>query len=425
MKNCIFTIVAKNYIGLAKILEQSVSQHCPEADFRIFVVDPFEKRPDELSDNILFVKETAGYGDAEWTDMAFKYDLTEMCTAVKPACFQHLFREDYDNVIYFDPDIYVFSSLDVIFEKLSRYSVVLTPQIANIHVDYRGEHPEWAMNVNGIFNLGFCAMHRSATTDTVLAWWRRRLMDNCFTDRSVGNFTDQKWMDWMPGLLGNEALFVCRHLGMNVAPWNFFERELFMSGAQLCVRGRGDEGHDEAVPLVFFHFAGYDYSQLKQGHIVRKRIENLQEYADIALATEVYMHVIRNNAETFDAYITQDYSYGTFENGQRIDSFHRRLYHGLTLNGRQYANPFGTGDDSFFHALKKKGMIVPEKIDNLTQRNISNLEGKRRMIHRLFGMLYRLMGYKRYALFVKSLYNYCRPEMHTFLVEKHTKKIKK
>ena len=30
MNNCIFTICAKNYIGLAKILEKSLKQHNPE-----------------------------------------------------------------------------------------------------------------------------------------------------------------------------------------------------------------------------------------------------------------------------------------------------------------------------------------------------------------------------------------------------------
>ena len=57
-------------------------------------------------------------------------------------------------------------------------------------------------------------------------------------------------------------------------------------------------------------------------------------------------------------------------------------------------------------------------MDQLTQRNISNIDKKREQIAILFKMLYWVLGYKRYSLFVKSLYNYCRPEMHTFLVKK-------
>ncbi|MDT3388839.1 MAG: hypothetical protein LIR46_13950, partial [Bacteroidota bacterium] len=108
--------------------------------------------------------------------MAFKYDLTEFCTSVKPGCMQYLFKQGYENVIYMDPDIFVFAPLDEIFVKLQDYDVVLTPQIAGIHEDYTGELPEWAMNVNGVFNLGFCAMRQSNISNNILRWWHKRLL---------------------------------------------------------------------------------------------------------------------------------------------------------------------------------------------------------------------------------------------------------
>jgi rRNA processing protein Gar1 len=68
--------------------------------------------------------------------------------------------------------------------------------------------------------------------------------------------------------------------------------------------------------------------------------------------------------------------------------------------------------------LQEKGMVIAENTDKLSQRNISNIDKKRKQIGRLFSLLYKVMGYKRYMLFVKSLYNYCRPELHTFLIHK-------
>ncbi|MBP3726650.1 MAG: hypothetical protein J6I60_05475 [Bacteroidaceae bacterium] len=416
MNTCIFTIVAKNYIGLAKMLEQSLRQY-HEVDFRIYVVDEPTADTPPLPDNTFYVKDCAAYSQEQWTDMAFKYDLTEFCTAVKPACFQHVFQAHYDSAIYFDPDIYVFSPLTPILEALEQHSIVLTPQIANVHVDYQGEHPEWAMNVNGIFNLGFCAMRRTTTSQLVSQWWRERLTDNAFTDRSVGNFTDQKWMDWMPGFLGNDELCICHHLGMNMAPWNFFERQLFARDGQIWVRPRVDGTADQEVPLVFFHFAGYDYNAMQKGEIQRKRIGNLKEYEDIRLATQQYMQAMLDNVTVFNTFIGQSYTYATYEDGRRIDSFHRRLYHGCTLKGETFHNPFSTQPDSFRRLIDKKHMIVDDNVDRLNQRNMPDIEKKHRMIHRLFRMLYRIMGYKRYTLFVKSLYNYCRPEMHTFLIK--------
>ena len=42
MRECAFTIVAKNYIGLGQILGQSLRQHNPDVDFRIFVSDELD-----------------------------------------------------------------------------------------------------------------------------------------------------------------------------------------------------------------------------------------------------------------------------------------------------------------------------------------------------------------------------------------------
>lgn len=68
-----------------------------------------------------------------------------------------------------------FSPVTEIFEKLKTHDIVLTPQVAGIHINYTGEHPEWAMNVNGIFNLGFCGIKRTELSMKILMWWRERL----------------------------------------------------------------------------------------------------------------------------------------------------------------------------------------------------------------------------------------------------------
>lgn len=419
MKNCIFTIVAKNYIGLGQILEKSVKRFHQDVDFYIFVADEFTTTVD-LPQNVIILRHEVGYTDKEWTDMSFKYDLTEFCTSVKPACFQWAFERGYEKAIYLDPDIYLFSPIAEVFDVLEKYDVALTPQIAGIHVDYTGEHPEWAMNVNGIFNLGFCAIRKTALSSTILQWWRLRLKKEAFTDRSVGDFTDQKWMDWMPGFLGSEHLYVFHNLGMNMAPWNYFERELFVRDGEIFVKYRTDDNPYREDRLVFMHFAGYDYKQMKKGKVSRKRIENLKEYDDLSIATDIYCQAIVDNQQVFDSFIDNQYSYACFDNGVPISSFHRRLYHGYAEK-EEIPAPFSTAKGSFYSMLRKKGMIevkTKENIDKLTQRNIPNIEGKRRMIAMLFRGLYRLMGYKRYVLFVKSLYNYCRPELHTFLINK-------
>lgn len=416
MKQCAFTIVAKNYIGLGQILGQSLHRHNPEIDFQIFVSDEFKAKPDHLPQNVIIAKSVLKQlSEEEWTDMAFKYDLTEFCTSIKPFCFEYLFSLGYEKAYYFDPDIYVFSSIESIIQSLDSHSVALTPQIAGIHANYTGEHPEWAMNVNGIFNLGFCGIRNNDWGNRVVQWWKERLRDQAFADRSVGQFTDQKWMDWMPGFLGDQ-LQVLQSLGMNLAPWNYFERKVSTDkDGHIRVSYRTEDMPQRNDRLVFVHFAGYDYAKLKKGIVSRKRIEDLKEYDDLAIINNIYRDAMIESAATFDSFIDQPYSYATYDNGVPIAAFHRRLYHGM---GKLSASPFSTEKGSFYALIQKKGMIINEKIDNVSRRNIGNLESKHKMLSYLYKGLYRLMGYKRYVMFLKSLYFYCRPEMHTFLIKK-------
>lgn len=413
-KICIFTIVAKNYIGLAQILEHSVKQYHEDIDFHIIVADEFQQAEVALPKNVIIAKNVLDYSEGEWTDMSFKYSLTEFCTAIKPAVFQYFTNIGYDQIVYFDPDIYVFSSLSSIFSILQSYDMILTPHVAAIHPDYQGEN-EWAICVTGIFNLGFCAVSNTSRIREFLKWWRIRLMNQAFCDRTVGTFTDQKWMDWAPALLGS-GLFVTRHLGMNVAPWNIFEREIYTNHDNtLWVRPRYDGDAGDATPLVFVHFSGYDYKLLLQHVIAHQRMEKPQEYADMELATRRYSQALTDHQDTFLAYLSQTYSYGHYDNGRKIENFHRRLYNGLKKEGAVTGNPFATSDGSFFHTLEKKNMLAKENIDSLTPQNVSGYDKKISMLNRLFYLLYKLMGYHRYPLFVKSLHHFTQPESHTFL----------
>lgn len=417
MKSIAFTIVAKNYIGLGQILGLSLKRHNPEVDFRIYVADEFNDIPKNIPHNVVIAKDVVkGINAEQWHDMAFKYDLTEFCTSLKPFCFCDVLANGYDKAFYFDPDIFIFSTIKPLIDTLDNHSMTLTPQIAGIHTHYTGEHPEWAMNVNGIFNLGFCGIKNDEWGKRIVNWWKERLRDNAFADRAVGNFTDQKWMDWIPGFLG-ERLYVQQSLGMNLAPWNFFEREVYQKDEEWHVRYRTTDCPQRDDVITFVHFAGYDYAKLKQGIVERKRIEDLKDYSDIEQLGTVYRDAIVENSAIFDRFIQQPYSYGTYDDHTPIASFHRRLYHGLTSE-RDTGNPFSTEKGSFYDMIKQRGMLITEKIDGVSRRNIGNLDGKKRMLSVLYKALYLVMGYKRYVMFLKSLYFYCRPEMHTFLLKK-------
>ena len=102
-KNVVFTIVAKNYIGLAQILEESLKEKNPDTDFFIIVADEFSDDFDieKLPSNILIARKELNISVQQWTDMSFKYDLTEFCTSIKPASFSYFIEKTkYKKIIF-------------------------------------------------------------------------------------------------------------------------------------------------------------------------------------------------------------------------------------------------------------------------------------------------------------------------------------
>lgn len=412
---CAYTIVAKNYIGLGRILGKSLHKYNPDIDFKIFVADEFIENPANLPSEIIIAKDVLDWDESRWRDMSFKYNLTEFCTAIKPACCLYLMSLGYEKVLYFDPDIYIYSSINPILESLDSHELCLTPQTLGIHKNYTGEHPEWHMNVNGIFNLGFYGIRHTTETKKLMEWWDKRLINSCFCERTLGQFTDQKWMDWAHGFLGDGRAITLCNLGTNMAPWNFFERKIVQENNAFFVEYRTNDniGRDK---LIFIHFSGYDYQKMKNGEIFHKRM-NLNNYPDLAKVMELYRDAIVADSELFDSFITEKYSYSKYENGDLIEPFHRRLYNGLPDSIRHRINPFKCGPDTFHQQLDKNSLIdQSHQMMKMSDIKKGDLSGKRKLIERLFKVLFKIGGYRRYAPFLKSLYDYCRPEMHTFLI---------
>ena len=95
----VFTIVAKNYIGLAKVLRQSMLEKNEDVSFYIFVAD---EQCDEYEGEkgVLFAKDCVDIDRKTWIDMSFKYSLTEFCTAIKPFCFINISPFLYSKVFH-------------------------------------------------------------------------------------------------------------------------------------------------------------------------------------------------------------------------------------------------------------------------------------------------------------------------------------
>lgn len=240
----VFTIVAKNYLHYAINLMNSVAEHMPQARRVVALCD----RTDgiNLVELPFEVIELESMNIPHLDRLLYQYTILELNTAIKPFVFTHLFNESPSKVIYFDPDIQLFSSGAGLLSKLDDYDVVLTPHLTEFLHDDR--HPsDLSILQSGTYNLGFLALRRGETAMHLVNWWQRKLLRDCVVDIPRGLFTDQKWMDLIPGVF--ERVLIERHPGWNVAYWNLPHREILDRDGHFLVNGH---------PLFFFHFSGYN-----------------------------------------------------------------------------------------------------------------------------------------------------------------------
>lgn len=339
MKECSFTspaactIVSRNYLSHARILAASYVAHHPGARFYLLVIDGLPKDC-SISDDIHLVS-VHELDIPYFPELCFKYDVTELCTAVKPSLLSLILRRyDEERVIYLDPDILVMRPLAELIETLSTSSIVLTPHLLS-PIPQDGLRPsEQDILVAGAYNLGFIGVRKSEAVDVFLEWWQERLRNGCFVDVSQGLMTDQKWIDLVPGLFPTAIL---KDDTYNVAYWNVHSRHLEHQGEAFTVNGR---------PLAFFHFSGFNPStpSVFSKHSDRTAIVEGTPLWDLI---SLYVELQRENG--FAVSRRWQYGHGLFNNGAKISLPMRRVYRELSPHERAaFGDPFDTDrEDSF------------------------------------------------------------------------------
>jgi glycosyltransferase involved in cell wall biosynthesis len=244
----LFTVVSCNYMAFARSVLQSVRAQHPEFALFICLVDEGEglEFPEMEEFQVVRVRDM---DLPNFVDMRLRYDVMELNTAVKPFFIDWVYAQTgVDKVIYFDPDLFLYSPLDEVLGPLDNgHSVVLTPHI-NRPIEDDGCSPsDHSMLQAGVFNLGFIATRRTDETRRFVQWWAKQLETAAISDISNNLFTDQRWCDLAPCFL--PKLKVLHHSGHNVAYWNLDQR----------VVARSDDGRVtvNGERLVFFHFSGF------------------------------------------------------------------------------------------------------------------------------------------------------------------------
>jgi hypothetical protein len=315
-------------------------------------------------------------------------------------------------VLYFDPDIYIFNSLKAVFHTLETKHFYLTPHLVTPNPAPDGDRVYLQA---GVFNLGFIGISSSPESNLFLKWWESRLKSLCFDDLVSYTFTDQKWANFIPAFFPEET-YVSTDLGMNLAPWNYFERHIYLRDNKYYVRNRVYNDNAE-FPLLFVHYSGFNYKELIDGKVSRNRRGSVEIFEDVTAILDYYRMVINNNIDTFSSYIDLPYSYGFYENGDKIDKVHRRIYRNLMECNIIIESPFSTGKGSFHSRIAKRGMITNNDVNRLSQEGVSQFASKSKMVCNVMRGAYRILGYKHYLQLLKFMKYLSRYEAQAFLVD--------
>lgn len=327
-QTAVVTIVSNNYLHFARTLMQSVAQQHPEADRYCVIVDrDIQHATALIAEFQPLVLSQLNLPDGE--DFFFQYNVLELNTAIKPWALEHLIRKGYKNVVYIDPDIFLYRPLNEALAALDAGAdLVLTPHLLAPMTDTRTPS-ELDIRRSGTYNLGFCALRGGGNMLAMLEWWQRKLRYDCVIAHDRGVFVDQSWMDLVPGLFSN--VFVLRHPGYNLAYWNLAQRLVQESTTQTLVAGE---------PLVFFHFSGLNPLEPRPISKHHNRFTLDSVGLPVAnLITEYCQRVINNGLEH---YRSMAYSFGSYDSGAPITDADRTQFRTQdALRGRARGKPFG------------------------------------------------------------------------------------
>jgi 2-polyprenyl-3-methyl-5-hydroxy-6-metoxy-1,4-benzoquinol methylase len=310
MRAC--TIVARNYLAQANVLARSFKRYHPECPFAILVVDGLDA--ERVRDDGVELLNLTGIGldSGDAYQMPMIYNVTELSTAVKPWLLRRFLTGETGAVIYFDPDIEIFSPLYHLADLAHKHSIVLTPHVTEPIPRDKLRLSESDILGAGIYNLGFIGI--GPGSEGFLDWWAARLKRESVIDPSRMRFTDQRWIDFVPGLFPN---YILRDPAYNVAYWNLHSRRLEWDGRKYTVNGK---------PLRFFHYSGYnpDQSHLLSKHQGEQPRVLLSEHPAVARICREYKKKLVKAG--FNESKREPYGFDYLSNGLKIGLHLRKAY---------------------------------------------------------------------------------------------------
>jgi len=326
--NHCFTSASFAYLDRVRVLAETLKKHQPDWTFWLCLCDeePEGYTFDIENESIDHVVRLTELNIPDLTQWTFCHDVIELCTAVKGAMLCHLFQLGAEKVIYLDPDVAVFASLDPIVKILDEHSIVLTPH----QLEPDSELPAIMDNEigslkHGIFNLGFIAVANNDTGRRFADWWNMRLMRFCWDDIPSGLFTDQRWCDLVPVFFPDTHIL--RDPGYNVASWNLSKRPI-TTDREGCIWAANKI-------LRFFHFT-------KVGSVGRIMLERYSN-GHLEMLELIHWYLQRLKANHSPELPKNWWAFAKYDDDTPIPKSHRISYRKRPELMARFTDPFATG----------------------------------------------------------------------------------
>ncbi|MFJ3380058.1 hypothetical protein ACIPJ2_06590 [Curtobacterium sp. NPDC090217] len=344
------TVVAQNYLPQALALYDSVRAVEPDKELVILVVDGDRREIESGRPGLRVVTtEVLGLAPRDVLELAAIYDVVEFSTSVKPLLFKALLAEA-GTVVYLDPDMMVVSPLSELEGLVAEHGIVLTPHFLEPISESTDHITEGHDLTVGVFNLGFCAVGRSAIP--FLDWWWSHLERECLIYPLLGVFVDQKWVDIGANFFGAHSL---RHGGYNVGPWNLHERRFDESEAGGY---RLSESGDE---LRLIHFSGFNPAD-PEAISVRLSVDMRDVGDEFPALREVsYRYADAVNAARRALGGVPQYGFGRDADGAVMTKRTRRAYRKALLEvpaGARLPSPFLDQEVERFRSWKRRSLLT-------------------------------------------------------------------
>lgn len=320
-----FTSAAVNYLPKVRLLCSSIKQHHPEFEVYWAVADAVPDWLDvskEPIDGIVRIEELNIANTKGWV---FGHTIAELSTAIKPFVVRYLLGGDMaDAVLYFDPDMVLFSRLDDLLSEFRQDSILLTPHQTKPETRLEAVIDNEICSLrHGIFNLGFLGVRNDKDGRAFVDWWGERLYHFCHESLERHLWTDQKWVNFAPVFF--DGVKILKSPRFNVAPWNITTRHVSGSLA--------DGFRVDGEPLGFYHFTGFDSGDHK--------IMAAKYGGDNKAIMSLVKWYERESKLHKESEITGTrWAFSCFSNGEPVTKAHRVIYRTRPDLQAAYTNPF-------------------------------------------------------------------------------------